>query len=176
MSCCVFFRRCSLCRGLANTAMHLTRPLQFRAAQQDPEPAAFCVQVMASVRRTDEGGWGSHGNAPKRRVFDAQGISPTKVEQIHEGVALLLLIAAAGADGAEKSIAGASGGLPAARCTSCNPHRRQGPGIAPPNGPSSPLSRWQGTRSRKPEVRCQEHAPTGADQPKALAGAAHRCS
>jgi hypothetical protein len=32
------------------------------------------------------------------------------VEQIHEGVALLLLIAAAGADGAEKSIAGASGG------------------------------------------------------------------
>jgi hypothetical protein len=30
--------------------MHLTRPLQFRAAQQDPEPAAFCVQVMASVR------------------------------------------------------------------------------------------------------------------------------
>ena len=52
MSCCVFFRRCSLCRGLANTAMHLTRPLQFRAAQQDPEPAAFCVQVMASVIRT----------------------------------------------------------------------------------------------------------------------------
>ena len=55
-------------------------------------------------------GGGSHGNAPKRRVFDAQGISPTKLEQIHEGVALLLLIAAAGADGAEKSIAGASGG------------------------------------------------------------------
>jgi hypothetical protein len=50
MSCYVFFRRCSLCRGLANTAMHLTRPLQFRAAQGDPEPAAFCVQVMASVR------------------------------------------------------------------------------------------------------------------------------
>ena len=66
--------------------------------------------LILSVRRTDEGGWGSHGNAPKRRVFDAQGISPTKLEQIHEGVALLLLIAAAGADGAEKSIAGASGG------------------------------------------------------------------
>jgi hypothetical protein len=31
--------------------MHLTRPLQFRAAQRDPEPAAFCVQVMASVGR-----------------------------------------------------------------------------------------------------------------------------
>jgi hypothetical protein len=98
-----------------------------------------------------KGGRGSHGNAPKRRVFDAQGISPTKVEQLHEGVAHLLLIAAGGADGAEKTIAGASGGRQAARCTSCNPHRRQGPGIAPPNGPGGHLSRWQGTRSRKPE-------------------------
>jgi len=51
MSCWVFFRRCSLCRGLANTAMHLTRHLQFPAAQRDPEPAAFCGQVMASVLR-----------------------------------------------------------------------------------------------------------------------------
>lgn len=29
MSCCVFFRRCSLYRGLAYTAMHLTRPFNF---------------------------------------------------------------------------------------------------------------------------------------------------
>ena len=71
--------------------------------------ACYAVRQY-SVRRTDEGGRGSHGNAPKRRVFDAQGNSPTKLEQIHEGVALLLLIAAAGADGAEKSIGGASGG------------------------------------------------------------------
>jgi hypothetical protein len=49
MSCWVFFRRCSLYRGLANTAMHLTRPLQLPVAQRDPEPAAFCGQVMASV-------------------------------------------------------------------------------------------------------------------------------
>jgi hypothetical protein len=65
---------------------------------------------MASVRRTDEGGRGPHGNAPKLRFFDAQGISPTKEEQIYEGMALLLLIAAAGTAGAEKSIAGASCG------------------------------------------------------------------
>jgi hypothetical protein len=50
MSCWVFFRRCSLYRGLANTAMHLTRPLQLPVAHPDPEPAAFCGQVMASVR------------------------------------------------------------------------------------------------------------------------------
>jgi len=42
---------------------------------------------------------------------------------IPEGMALLLLSAEAGADGAEKSIAGASGGLPAARCSSCDRHR-----------------------------------------------------
>jgi len=36
MSCWMFFRRCSLCRGLVNTTMHLTRPL-----------------VMASVRRME---------------------------------------------------------------------------------------------------------------------------
>ena len=52
MSCCVFFRRCSLCRGLANAAMHLTRPLQFPAAQRDTEPAAFWGQVMASVSQS----------------------------------------------------------------------------------------------------------------------------
>ena len=51
MSCWVFFGRCSLYRGLANTAMHLTRPLQLPVAQRDPEPAVFCGQVMASVRR-----------------------------------------------------------------------------------------------------------------------------
>ena len=50
MSCWVFFKRCSLCRGLANTAMHLTRALQLPVAQRDHEPAAFCGQVMASVR------------------------------------------------------------------------------------------------------------------------------
>jgi len=49
MSCWVFFRRCSLCRGLANTAMHLTRPLLFPHAQRGPEPAVFCGQMMASV-------------------------------------------------------------------------------------------------------------------------------
>jgi hypothetical protein len=52
MSCWVFFKRCSLCRGLANTAMHLTRALQLPVAQRDHEPAAFCGQVMATVRRT----------------------------------------------------------------------------------------------------------------------------
>ena len=52
MSCWVFFGRCSLYRGLANTAMHLTRPLQLPVAQRDPEPAAFCGQVMAGVRQT----------------------------------------------------------------------------------------------------------------------------
>jgi hypothetical protein len=51
MSCWVFFKRCSLCRGLANTAMHLTRALQLPVAQRDHEPAAFCGQVMASVIR-----------------------------------------------------------------------------------------------------------------------------
>jgi len=51
MSCSVFFRRCSLCRGLANIAIHLTRPLQFPQAQRGHEPAALCGQVMASVRR-----------------------------------------------------------------------------------------------------------------------------
>jgi len=73
-------------------------------------PQAPCLPLRGSVRRTDEGGRCPHGDAPNRRVFDAQGISPTKAGQIHEGVALLLLIAAAGGDGAEKSIAGASGG------------------------------------------------------------------
>lgn len=52
MSCWVFFRRCSLCRGLADTAMHLSRPLSLPQAQRDPGPAAFCGQVMAS-----DGGW-----------------------------------------------------------------------------------------------------------------------
>ena len=113
-----------------------------------------------SVRRTDEGGWGSHGNAPKRRVFDAQGISPTKLEQIHEWVALLLLIAAAGADGAEKSIAGASGGLPAARCTSFNPRRRQGPGVPPAEWPRwalEPLARHAIEEARG--CGAKNHAP-----------------
>ena len=32
--------------------MHLTRPLQLPVAQRDPEAAAFCGQVMASVRRS----------------------------------------------------------------------------------------------------------------------------
>jgi hypothetical protein len=96
---------------------------------------APCLPLKGSVRRTDEGGRCPHGDAPNRRVFDAQGISPTKAGQIHEGVALLLLIAAAGGDGAEKSIAGASGGLPAARCTSCNPQRRQGQGVPPAEWP-----------------------------------------
>ncbi len=49
MSCWVFFRRCSLYRGLASTAMHLARPLQLPVAQRDPEPAAFFGQVMASA-------------------------------------------------------------------------------------------------------------------------------
>jgi hypothetical protein len=43
-------------------------------------------------------------------VFDAPGISPSKVDQIHQGMALLLLIAAAGADAAERSTTGASDG------------------------------------------------------------------
>jgi hypothetical protein len=34
--------------------MHLTRPLQYPAAQRDREPAAFCVQVMASVSQSRE--------------------------------------------------------------------------------------------------------------------------
>ncbi len=29
MSCWLFFRRCSLCRGLANLAIHLTPPVNF---------------------------------------------------------------------------------------------------------------------------------------------------
>jgi hypothetical protein len=88
------------------------KPLEWTGRHQLPAlpPKDPRLPLKGSVRRTDEGGRGTHGNAPKRRVFDAQRISPTKVEQIHEGVALLLLIAAAGADGAEKSIAGASGG------------------------------------------------------------------
>jgi hypothetical protein len=49
MSCWVFFRRCSLYRGLVNTAMHLTCPLQLPVAQRDPEPAAFCGRLMMSV-------------------------------------------------------------------------------------------------------------------------------
>jgi hypothetical protein len=52
MSCWVFFRRCSLCRGLANTAMHLTRPLQLTHAQRGTEPLALCGLVMASVSQT----------------------------------------------------------------------------------------------------------------------------
>lgn len=51
MICWVFFRRCSLCRDLANTAIHLTRPLQFPMVNRDPEPAPSCGQVMTSVRR-----------------------------------------------------------------------------------------------------------------------------
>lgn len=66
--------------------------------------------LIWSVRRTEEGGRGPHENAPKIRFFDAQVISLTKVKLIHEGMALLLLIAAAGADGSEKRITGASCG------------------------------------------------------------------
>lgn len=51
MSYWLFCRRCSLCRGLANTAMHLSRPLQFPQVHRGPEPAALCRQVMASVSR-----------------------------------------------------------------------------------------------------------------------------
>jgi len=35
--------------------MHLSRHLQFPEAQRDPEPEAFCGQVMASVRPQDIG-------------------------------------------------------------------------------------------------------------------------
>ena len=38
-------------RKAANTAMHLTRPLQFSEAQRVPEATAFSGQVMASVGR-----------------------------------------------------------------------------------------------------------------------------
>jgi hypothetical protein len=58
MSCWVFFKRCSLCRGLANTAMHLTRALQLPVAQRDHEPAAFCAQVMVSVGKMRTAGAG----------------------------------------------------------------------------------------------------------------------
>ena len=71
MSCWVFFRRCSLYRGLANTAMHLTRPLQLPVAQRDPEPAAFCGQVMASVRRMCRAQWEP---ARQRCVIVARGL------------------------------------------------------------------------------------------------------
>jgi hypothetical protein len=71
MSCWVFFKRCSLCRGLANTAMHLTRALQLPVAQRDHEPAAFCGQVMASVRRMCRA---QRESARQRCVIVARGL------------------------------------------------------------------------------------------------------
>ena len=61
MSCWVFFRRCSLCRGLANTAMHLTRPLQL------PVPNEIPSQQLSAGRR-----WQALG-ASRQRVSCRHG-------------------------------------------------------------------------------------------------------
>ena len=47
MSCWVFFRRCSLCKGLATIAIHLTRSLEFPVVPRVPELLPSCGKALS---------------------------------------------------------------------------------------------------------------------------------
>jgi len=98
------------------------------------------------------------------------------LEQIYEGMALLLLIPAAGADSAEKGMTGASGGRRPPDAPVASAIDVEDQAYPPPKGHSGALSPWQGTRLSKPGGSVpRTWRPQLLASCKAHAGAGHRC-